>query len=123
MLSILVLVGTLVANPVAPPVAKFRLAVMPIESGYRIECAEGCSWLDVNFECKNDCRVIVDNRGLHPITEQSTSPETTFSFEFHRTTKGWELTGLSGTSWLSLGVGCRTIGCSADVDESGVRVN
>lgn len=122
MTPLLVLLGALIAKPVPTPVAHFSLTVTPLEEGYRLDCASGCSWLNSSFSCPAACNVVVDNNGVHVGPRPTPSPDAAFAFEFHEKRHGWELVRLTGSHWEKLGWWSNDgPPQAARVDESGVR--
>ena len=105
--------------PVAP--THFQLVITPDGDGYSATCAAGCTWHTLGFSCSGECRVVIDNGGVH-INSAAETYAPTFAFTFRPVAKGWQLESLAGTAWRSLGWRCGFLGaCSAEVDETGVH--
>lgn len=107
------------SDVVPTPPAHFQMVIARAGTGFTAECATGCRWRTLAFDCGADCRVVIDESGVSMNTAPSLDGHE-FAFEFQRTTDGWTLKSLRGTNWLTLSRGCGLLPCSARVDESGV---
>lgn len=119
MLHALFLTLLMAATPAPPPASHFRIAFTRTTAGYTAECASGCKWTALAFECGDECTALIDESGVRIGTEAKIG-DPVFAFRFHRTADGFRLVSLGGTGWTDLSWGCGVFSCTAHVDESGV---
>ena len=106
--------------PTGPaPNAHFQIAFRRTASGYDAECASGCRWTALSFECGDTCRAVIDEGGVR-VGAETKDGDPVFAFRFQRTATGFELTSLGGTGWEDLAWSCGLLPCTAHVDERSV---